>query len=219
MTEHLQARLDEAVKLLTEPRTEYTTITGDDGTWLRVETVEHPSLLEQLITGTGASAGMGGSGSGIPIDADALEMVAQIRDAMREYLVWLPYKYSRDLEWCLRNWATKVHDWVRDGHMSEEAEYDATRYAESWVRQIQSKFEPDKNLDWTDACYLCGHRRIQVDEMERFAIRINLTQKTAECAGCGKRWSGVEELKQLRYFTNLLAEKDDTPTQNEVVTN
>jgi hypothetical protein len=157
-------------------------------------------------------------GSGIPIDADALEMVAQIQDALSQYAIWLPFAYiKRDVSNSLDAWKTAVDSWVRDGHLSDEAEYDATRYAESWVRQIQSKFEPDKTLDWTDACYLCGHRRVEVDEMERFAIRINLTQKTAECAGCGKRWSGVEELKQLRYFTNLLSEKDDTPTTEEVV--
>lgn len=215
MTEDLQHRLADAVKLLTEARTEYTTITDDDGTWLRVEAVEHPSLLEQLIKGTGAASGAGGSGSGIPIDADALEMVAQIRDTLRQYAIWLPFEYTRDLELAVQNWAEKTSDWVRDGHMSDEAEHDATRYAESWVRQIQSKFEPDKIIDWTDPCYSCGNRRIEVDELERFAIRINLTQKTADCAGCGKKWTGLEELKQLRYLTNVA---NDTPTETEVPT-
>lgn len=219
MTEDLQARLDDAVTLLTKPRTEYTTITDDEGKWLRVETVELPSLIETLLTIPGGTKNGGSADPGVPIDADALEIMAQIKEHLSLWSRHIRFDYSRhNLTESLASWHAAHTVAVRLGHMGLEAEQDMVRTVESWVRMIQRKFAPDKIDDLTDPCPLCGVRRVIIDDNERFAVRINWTQVHAQCANCAAEWDGETGpaerpgLRELRYMINMA----DTPTLKEV---
>jgi hypothetical protein len=218
MTVELEDRLMVAVDALALPRLIPTTLKDDDGNWVGISTVEHPALLVQLVEGTGASSGKGSSGSGIPIDADALETAAQIGDMLKAWRATVKFTFVRDdLPASLQNWHKVFVQMIHDGHVVflrstdggehvTDSELDCVRFVESWVRQVEKKFDPDKVLEWTDPCYSCGVRRIEDGDVSRFAISVNVTQVTAECGSCGKTWAGIKELSQLRYFTNLVAE-------------
>lgn len=217
----LTDRLDEAVNLLAEPRTEYTTITDDDGKWLRAETVELPSLIETLLTIPGGTKNGGSADPGVPIDADALEIMAQIKEHLSLWSRHIRFDYSRhNLIDSLTAWHKAHTVAVRLGHMRFEAEQDMVRTVESWVRMIQRKFAPDNIDEVTAPCPLCGVRRVTIDDNERFAVRINWTQVNAQCSNCAAEWVGETGpaerpgLRELRYMLNIA----DTPTLKGVAT-
>jgi hypothetical protein len=210
MTSELELRLTEAIDRLTKPRMEHTPIPDSDGKWLRVESVEHPSLIETLMTVPGGTKNGGSSDPGLPIDADALEILGQISDHLSLWSRHLKFEYRRrELVPSLIAWHSAHSDLVRDGHISFEAEQDVVRTVESWVRMIENKFEPDNVDEFKESCPMCGARRVVIDEHERFAIKINWTRVSAKCANCNQEWHGVtgpaEEpgLRELRYMANL----------------
>jgi len=217
-------RLLDAVDELTRERTVHTTIIDDEtGEWLRVHSEKHPPLITMLLEGTGISRGSASSDPGIPIDADALEMYSQMRDLIRLWCKKLGATFDDDLLASIRVWFLAHANAVRAGKVSEVIDHDVTRMVEGWVRMILNKFEPDEKREWTDPCPAlipvenefgvhkrCGARRVWVNGDERFAIQLNVTKMTAECAHCHTRWVGVKEIMQLRHETNVAeaAKKD-----------
>lgn len=215
MTEYQPDPLLYAVEALTMERTIHTTITDDDGAWLRIHSEQHPPLLTMLIDGTGQSRNAGSADPGIPIDADALEMWGQVRDLIRLWSKQLGVAFDGDdLLGSVQRWHSRHDALVRSAGLSEEINRDVTRMVEGWVRMIEQKFDPPEKREWKDACPAwvrlpdgtqrrCGARRVVKNGEERFAINLNVTTLTAECSTCGEKWVGERGVAMLRYETNL----------------
>jgi len=211
----------DAVDALTKPR-QITTVQKDDDTdaWLNVHTETHPPLLELLIEGTGVTRGSPSSEIRIPIDADALELWAQVHDLVRLWCLQLDASFvGDDLMLSVRHWYLAHANAYRARKISDVTDKDVTRMVQGWVRMIENKFDPPEKREWMDPCPAyrvvrgvegaevghrrCGARRIVVQGEERFAIQLNVTTMTAECGSCKSSWSGSRGLSQLRYETNL----------------
>lgn len=213
----------DAVDALTEERQVRTVVpNAKAGKGPKVHTETHPPLLVLLIEGTGITRKEGGSGEvAIPIDADALEMEWQIRDCIRLWSKKLGVEFDPDdLLGSIRRWYSAHMLW-QETPGKGETHRDVTRMVQGWVRMIESKFEPDEKREWTHACPAwvpypnadgdgvmvrrCGVRRIVVNGDERFAIQLNVTKLTAECARCGTKWIGEEGLTYLASQTDAFA--------------
>lgn len=213
-------RLLDAVDQLTLERTIHTTITDDNGGFVRIHSEKHPPLLTLLLEGTGQGKVGRNSDIRIPIDADALEMWGQVRDLIKLWSRQLDTTFDAgDLARSIRNWYLGHSNAHRAGKISDSIDHDVTRMVEGWVRMIEAKFDPPEKREWTDACpaYVetrniegtvighrrCNARRITVNGEERFAIQLNVTTLTAECGRCKCKWVGERGIMSLRYETNL----------------
>lgn len=211
MTQDLEHRLAAAVHLLTNTQTEAISAHDDDGKFIGMHMLEHDSLLDMLIQGTGNSSGAGGNGSGVPIDAEAMMILNRISRTLAEWSRWIMFDYRRnDVAYSIDRWHEVHVNSVRDRHLSDEAEQIACETVEQWVTDIQKKFNPDKWREWEASCPKCGLRRITVNDENRFAIRLNVTQVYAECGNpeCDGYWAGIKGISELRYFANI---EHDTP--------
>lgn len=221
MSDDQHNALLDAVDALTQPRKIHTTITNDDGE-TGIHTEEHPALLVLLMNGASSHGDSKSSDPGIPIDADAIEILAQIRDLIRLWCkksgtVYWPY----DLVRAIRAWYIGHENLRRSGKVSDETDKDITRMVEGWVRMIETKFDPPKKREWELPCpawvmdgetwHRCDARRIVVAGIERFAIMLNITAWSAECAACGTKWDSTKGIHELRFESNVWeAEKADT---------
>lgn len=210
-------RLLTAVDALTRDRTIHTTLLGEKGEWLRVHTETHPPLLTMLIDGTGITSSGRSSDPGIPIDADALEIWGQIRDLIKLWCKKLNIQFlGDDLLLSIQRWYLAHTNAHRAGRVSDTIDFDVTRMVEGWVRMIEAKFDPPEKREWKEACPAfiapstpegewkrCGARRIVVAGEERFAIILNVTTMTAECARCKCKWEGDIGILELRKQTEL----------------
>jgi hypothetical protein len=234
--EESDTRLLDAVDALTLPRTLRTWIHNDEtGMPERLHSEQHPALLMLLMQAASAhrSGANGGSADpGVPIDADAIELLAEVGDRIREWTAALGGETFRrdDLLGSIRLWYLAHVNGIRRGVVSKGADLDVTRSLESWVRRIMRKFDPDEVREWTAPCpawierdmntgykwvtvrVRCRAQRIERDGTLRYAVSVNVTQKSAECAVCGTRWEGMSGLMELRYLSNTMdAPADDTP--------
>lgn len=215
-------RLLDAVDQLTLERTIYTTITDDNGGFVRIHSEKHPPLLTLLLEGTGQGKVGRNSDIRIPIDADALEMWGQVRDLIKLWARQLDTTFDQaDLNRSIRNWYLGHSNAHRANKISDSIDHDVTRMVEGWVRMIENKFDPPEKREWKDACpnrvetrniegtvigsHRCGARRVVVNGEERFAIHLNVTLLVAECARCHAKWVGERGIMTLRYETNLCA--------------
>ena len=211
----------DAVDLLTKDRNIHTVqeIPSGSGLWMKRHTETHPPLLVMLIDGTGITPSGKSSDPGIPIDADALELWAQIRDIVRLWCKQLVITFDQDeLLASVRRWYQVHANRVRAGLTSDVIDRDVTRMVEGWVRMIENKFDPPEKREWKASCPAwrqhiqesgedtwsrCDARRVIVDKVERFAITLNITAWTAECCVCGTEWKTSTALQDLRYESNL----------------
>lgn len=208
-----------AVDLLTKDRFIGTWVPDSAGE-LKVHTEKHPPLLRLLINGIGIPSSRGPSSEiKIPIDAEALELCAQIRDRVRLWCRALRVVFDGDeLLSTLRRWYLRHVNRVRSGQVSDVIDADITRTVQSWVRMIESKYERVEIREWQDSCVAevaapdeggalrlrkCGARRILINGVEQFAIELNVTTLTATCRMCGHEWVGKDGLSELRFLTNL----------------
>lgn len=215
------ASLLDAVDELTLPRMMRTVIPeGDYRETEEAHTEEHPPLLELLLAGTGISKASASSAIRIPIDADALEMWGQIRDCIRLWCKQLKATFDQDdLLGSTRRWYLAHSNAHRARKVSDVIDHDVTLMVQGWVRMIENKFDPPEKREWKDACPAmvptrnaegviigerrCNARRITINDTERFAIELNVTTWTAECARCHTKWEGVAEVSILRFMTNV----------------
>lgn len=198
---------------------------------------EHPPLLTLLLEGTGLGKASRSSELKIPIDADALELWTAIRDLVKLWCRQLDATYDgSDLPHSLSNWYLAHVNAHRSRRISDETDKDVTRMVEGWVRMIEARYDPPEKREWTEACpakvelrnpdgdvigtRICNARRIVVNNVERFAIELNVTTMTAECARCHHQWvgdKGVLELRQQTELQKLIREEEnaayDTPIQ------
>lgn len=216
-------RLLNAVEKLTKPRRVPITLTDDDSEASAIVVPDHPPLLVMLFEGTGITRGARSSEIRIPIDADALELYSQIEDLVRLWCKQLKVAYDRDdLCGSLNRWFLAHSNGVRAGKVSEGVDLDVTIMVEGWARMIENKFDPPEKREWKEACVaevtywdddgiqqdrICGARKVLIDGAEQFAIQLNVTDLTAECRKCGRKWVGKKELMELRFQTNVDVER------------
>lgn len=221
MTDEQHNELLDAVDLLTKDRIIHTTITDDDtGAWVGVHTETHPPLLIMLLEGTGISSGGRSSDPGIPIDADALELWAQVRDLTRLWCRQLDASFMPDdLLVSIRHWYLAHTNARNSKKVSDATHLDVTRMVQGWVRMIEGKFNPPEIRHWTEPCpasiptldingdhigyRICKARRIVVNGEERFAVILNVTTMVAECGRCHAKWVGDLGVLDLRKATEL----------------
>jgi len=186
---------------------------ADDPLEMHIHTEIHPPLLVLLVTGTGDSASQGSADPGVPIDVEAIEMRARIARRLRELGHAIGYEPAkRGLARQLHGWYQALQDARAKGRVTAAFDAEALEAVEHWVEEIEAKFEPAEIREWIDPCPRCRARRIQVDGIERFAIRVNVGARRAECAACGESWEGERGIRHLRYETNLAA-RLKTPDQ------
>lgn len=212
----MASQLAEAVDALTIERIIPTSQIDDDmlgwcsKRWLHVHTEVHPPLLTLLIEGLGIPRRGGSSDIKIPVDAEALELWAQIRDQVRSWSSGVNAFSSDHLIKSIRLWHQGHAKRVSAGIVLFEQEQDVLHTVESWVRMIEGKYDRDEILEWKDRCVAslpdgtrCHARRILMGEVENFAIEINVTKQTATCRACGTEWVGFAQMTELRFLTNL----------------
>lgn len=198
---------------------------------------EHPPLLQLLLEGTGLGRASRSSELRIPIDADALEMWSQIRDLVKLWCKQLDATFDgSDVGHSLNNWYLAHTNAHRSKRITDETDLDVTRMVEGWVRMIEAKFDPAEKREWVDACparlqvrnpdgdlvgtRICGARRIVVNDVERFAIELNVTTMTAECARCKTRWVGdvgVLALRQATELQKLIREEEEAEREAALI--
>ena len=219
-------RLLDAIDALTKMRNIPTIITDDDGHWLRIHTEEHNPLLVMLVAGVSSTgAGSASSDPGIPVDAEALEIVNEIRGTIRSWSEALEFTNpTRMLGPAIRRWYQAHVNEHRSGGMSDSADLAVTRTVEGWVNRIEAKFDPPQILEWLEPCpgwrvahdgdvevsrKRCGARRVIVDrdddKIVQAAIIINVNTLHASCSSCRTEWNGERGFMQLRFDTNLVA--------------
>jgi hypothetical protein len=219
-----------AIGELTQVRQISTTQLDDSGHEVRTHVEPHPPLLLLLAYGTGISRGSRKSETRIPIDAEKLEQLAQIRDTARAWSRDRGLEWQDDADWIeqLRGGLVRwygAHAAARSrGFITDEEQAYTLRVVQGWADRIARKYEPDETREWTEACphiieedgygrRRCNARRVKVgsvhgeDAEERFAITVNVTRMSAECASCGTRWDGIAGLSELRFLTNLWTEE------------
>jgi len=211
--------ITDAVNQLIYPRLVHTEIHNDAGGIDRIHTEEHPALVDLLEHGTGSSNRGRSAGIRIPIDAEALELWAQIRDQVRLWLRALGATWTDDLKHDLNTWHTHHEDAVHRGNVTPAAHTIIARRLDAWVDRIDAKYDPDEKREWTSPCPAlipivdadgndtdelrrCGARKVLIDGELKSAIDLNVTRLTARCRRCRTTWEGERGLKQLRWETN-----------------
>jgi len=173
---------------------------------VHVETL--PSLLRLLVDGTGsAMSGSGSSGSGVPIDADALELWAQIAERVCEWARIAGTGFWRGhLAESIRVWAERF-DALHNAHIVDDDAYlERVRWFDTWCARIEAKFDPDEKREATTPCPRCGLLKIKsddLDEPEQFAIELNITKNLASCRNpvCGYQ----QRIPEWRFESNIAA--------------
>jgi len=180
------------------------------GGGVHVETL--PSLLDLLVEGTGsAMSGAGGSGSNIPIDADALEIHAQISERVAEWCrdARSPFERS-NVAASMITWADRFDALYSARNVDDEAYSDCVRTVDGWCRWIEGKFNPDETREGRTPCPKCGLLKVKPDnqdEPERFAIELNVTKNLASCRNCDYQ----QRIPEWRFESNVAGRTDLEP--------
>jgi hypothetical protein len=206
----------DAINQLTKPRIIHTEIRDDGhGGITGIHTEQHPPLIDLLEHGTGSTNRGRSSGIRIPIDAEAHELLKEIRQQVRPWLTGYGIRMGSDLKWALsRDWYPQHDNAVRRGHVPEPEHRAILRKLDQWADRIDAKYDPDQHREWMDACpalirneagdvHRCDARKHLDDGELKSAIDLNVTRLIARCRTCGTRWEGERGLMQLRYETNL----------------
>jgi hypothetical protein len=219
-TIRLLPAIRDAVDQLTRPRLIHTDIRNDRGGIEAIHTEEHAPLLDLLEHGTGSTNRGRSSGIRIPIDAEAHELLKEIRTQVRHWLRHHHAPTSRNLKHDLQLWTTHHDDAVHRGTIPEPEHRAILRKLDGWVDRIDAKYDPDVHREWMDACPAlihtdtgdtrrCDARKHLIDGELKSAIDLNVTRLTARCRTCGTHWDGERGLMQLRYETNLRDLEED----------
>ena len=215
--------LELAVDKLTKPRMVVTMQPGaTDETTIAV-TVEHPSLIQLLIDGTGDRGRAHSSDRGIPIDADAVEMWTRLGDDIRTWCREALSPFSRDnLPLSLEYWHRQFEALYRAHSITEESYSFMVTEVESWTKRIELKFEPHETIPWPDYCPTCGARRVILDGKagpdETWALMQDIDAKTVACRACGEMWIGRERIAELKFRINIDRQvRDGEPVHAEAL--
>lgn len=147
--------LREAVDALTKPDIEHIRQLDDDGQFVRIHTVEHPPLLEQLhqsvTPSTGNDAGSKSSSwDRNMVDSGALFEYAKMSSAIWDWCRIVGAKVDKRPVDDLRRWYV-----AHISHAVREDEW-YIRELRRWESVIRNKLEPPKTLEITAPCPVCG---------------------------------------------------------------
>lgn len=208
--------ISDAIDQLTRPRLIHTEIRDNGhGGITSIHTEQHPPLIDLLEHGTGSTNRGRSSGIRIPIDAEAHELLKEIRHQVTQWRRNYRLHPTRaGLKADLRHWRTHHEAATLRGDTDEVETRAILRKLDQWVDRIDAKYDPDQHREWMDACpalirneagdvHRCDARKHLDDGELKSAIDLNVTRLIARCRTCGTRWEGERGLMQLRYETNL----------------
>jgi len=164
------------------------------------------ALLEQLRRAVIGDVGGGRGGSRAarertPMDVTAFTLLEQIDGRVRSWVHDLNGDEKGELVSVLRRW---YNLWTRYPRIEADTRRHSAVVA-GWVTQISDIIDPPTKLEITSRCPECQQRWItrgSGNEAESVgalsAILRDGTEFEASCAGCGKRWVGVSQMRQLR---------------------
>ena len=206
----------ESVERLTQPHKVAVRQDGEDGP--EKATVFIPALLEQLNDAIGSSQSSTNRGGGLAntrsvIDAGALMLEDSIRGDLAElwHLVWPNKQRPIHLPTALQRWHVEFRRLVGDNKVEPSMAWGVAQLLGSWVKQIDSKFDPPVVIEVTRPCPSCDASHV-FDFLEDrvcavvIAWRKTFENSSASCRNCNKSWVGEIELRQLRWDI-----EDDTP--------
>lgn len=233
-TEFILISLRDDVDKLTKPYQQTVMQEVDDGPEVKIEkrVLELKPLLIQLQEAIGSSQSVAARGGGdmstrAVLDAGALMLMTDIEDDIRE--LWnalhAPSIRARPLEntRAVRQMMVQVNKLVLDNRLDDQALWDVYRVINSWVYQIEAKFDPPVVIEVTRPCPKC-HESFVYDEFNDRVLalamewRKSFEQSSAECRACGQTWLGQNELRLLRWELDRLDEEldfSDTPEQED----
>jgi hypothetical protein len=205
----------DAINQLTKPRIIHTEIRDDGhGGITGIHTEQHPPLIDLLEHGTGSTNRGRSSGIRIPIDAEAHELLKEIRGQVRQWLLFAHHSTTpKDLKSALRRWAVHHANAVHRGHIAEPEHRAILRKLDGWVDRIDAKYDPDTRLEYTKPCpailrnaagdtYRCGKQKALIEGELKAAIDLNISRHVAHCRACGTTWEGERGLLELGNATD-----------------
>lgn len=221
-------RLQASIAKLTKPFPVETKQRPEGGGW-KLTKVMHEPLLIQLQVMSGASLGTRKSpfAGSLIIDADAVEKLAAVEShLMASWVMLIPGSKNLvadshfSLEHSLSLWADIFEEHrllFLKGETSTvtPARVDAeARVWGGWVKLIESKFSPERTLEFADNCPNCQTRYVLNAEGERVSAvvitdRGTLKDSEARCRFCSEEWIGEARLYQfsVAHKRHLDAEK------------
>jgi hypothetical protein len=173
-------------------------------------TIDRPPLLAQLAAAVVSSQTTGGQGGGLASERNVLDASAMmLNDAIRQSVerMWAAYTdrpLPRNLVNAVRVWNVRYRREVRDAQMDADTIWKTVRRTDSWIKQIDLKFDPPITMEMTRPCPNCGHQHGYNSENDRVHAVVITWQKSfdqsvATCRVCNKSWYGENELRQLRW--------------------
>jgi hypothetical protein len=206
--------VQDAIDQLTKPRLIHTEISDDGhGGITGIHTEQHPALIDLLEHGTGSTNRGRSSGIRIPIDAEAHELLKEIRGQVTAWLRQLRAHRSKILKDDLRKW--RIHyEWaIRRETITPDEARAILRKLDGWVDRIDAKYDPDTRLEYTKPCpailrnaagdtYRCGKQKALIDGELKAAIDLNISRHVAHCRACGTTWEGERGLLELGNATD-----------------
>lgn len=169
-----------------------------------------PPLLKLLELRV-SSKGDGSRARGIPIDADALELWGQIRDGLRDLSEQIRSPYDEDdLAGTFAAWYRTFLAFFVQGRIPESKLVEATTITGAWVERIRFKYDHPHLREWQNPCPACGAQKVRVerdgDTVHVYAVRLDVTNRSAACTQCGETFNGESGLSVLRLLTNVADE-------------
>jgi hypothetical protein len=189
-------------------------------------------LLVQLQEAIGSSQSVVSRGGGdmstrSVLDASALMLQTDIEEDLRQLwmTVFAPSRKARPVEntRAVRQLMVQVNKLVLDKRIENEELWNVHHIFDSWVHQIETKFDPPVVIEITRPCPKC-HESFVYDEFNDRILamvvewRKSFEASSAQCRACGQTWLGQTELRQMRYDLDQLDEEldfSDTPEQED----
>jgi hypothetical protein len=212
----------DAINQLTKPRIIHTEIRDDGhGGITGIHTEQHPPLIDLLEHGTGSTNRGRSSGIRIPIDAEAHELLKEIRQQVRPWLTRLRHPHQpRPQMGAQPDWYPSTTTLYPRACPPNPNTAPSSANSTAGSDRIDAKYDPDQHREWMDRCPAlirneagdirrCNARKHLDDGELKSAIDLNVTQLIARCRTCGTRWEGERGLMQLRYETNLRNLEED----------
>ena len=212
--EFLLISIREAADKLTRPYKQYIIQeVGEEEVEIIKTQVTLKALLYQLQEAIGSSQSMvsrGGSDMSTRsvLDAGALMLMTDIEEDLRELwnALFTKSPKQRPLEntKAVRQVVVQINKLVLDNHIENEELWKVKRIFDSWVDQIEMKFDPPVVIEVTRPCPHC-HESFVYDQYNDRVLalvvewRKSFEESSAECRACGYTWLGQTELRQMRW--------------------
>jgi hypothetical protein len=199
---------------------------------IKKRTILLKPLLVQLQEAIGSSQSVVARGGGdmstrSVLDASALMLQTDIEEDLRQLwmTVFAPSRKARPVEntRAVRQLMVQVNKLVLDKRIENEELWNVHHIFDSWVHQIETKFDPPVVIEITRPCPKC-HESFVYDEFNDRILamvvewRKSFETSSAQCRACGQTWLGQTELRQMRFDLDQLDEEldfSDTPEQED----